>query len=106
MGLTKRLLDEQARGGVREVPDPSDSISRYVCRRCVDGFLQREARCCSCVKGRKRAKRMALTQQVVVEEQKKKVQLRLDALAGDDFSGLLKRVPRAPPSYGFDRWRF
>lgn len=105
MGLTKRLLDAQARGGVREVPDPTDSISRYVCRKCFEGFLQREGRCCSCVKGRKRARNMALSMERDAVAAREKARLKEEVAASPvDFGYLFGSVPKAK-DYGDFRLR-
>lgn len=105
MGAMKRLLEERQHGGAREVVDPRDSISRYVCRRCFDGFLAKEARCCSCVKGRRRAKNMARSMALEIEVSREKRRLEAEVNASPvDVGYLFGSVPAAR-DYGEFRLR-
>lgn len=102
MGLMKRLLED----GVwenRPVLDQRDSLSRYTCRKCFEGFLQKEGRCCSCVRGRRRAKNMAAGAERDAALAQAKQVLLFQAMTADlDVGRLVKGVPKVK-DYGFGR---
>lgn len=83
--------------------DPRDNAYAWACVRCFEGFLTRVGKCCSCPRGRRRAKRMATSARIVADGEAEKARLRREALAGSDFSRLFKPALDAGKDYGFER---
>lgn len=102
MGAMKKLRSDKEWED-RPVPDPREALSRYTCRKCFEGFLQKEGRCCSCVRGRRRAKNMAAGAERDAALAQAKQVLLFQAMTADiDVGRLVKGVPKVK-DYGFGR---